>query len=99
LPSRHESQPISILEAAASGKPLVVSDIPELGFVAENSFGLSFSSGSSAGLGEKLRILLSDAGLRGKLGAQGREYAKNFLWDSVAIQFENALQLTADGKK
>jgi glycosyltransferase involved in cell wall biosynthesis len=99
LPSRHESQPVSILEAAACGKPVIVSDIPELGFVTGNNFGLSFLSGSSAGLAEKLGILLNDAALRKRLGGQGREYAKNFLWDSVAIQFENALQLTADGKK
>jgi glycosyltransferase involved in cell wall biosynthesis len=99
LPSRHESQPVSILEAAASGKPVIVSDIPELAFVAENNFGLSFPSGSADGLSVKLGILLRDAALRRKLGGQGKKYAKNFPWDSVAIQFENALELIVHGQK
>lgn len=99
LPSRHESHPVSILEAAALAKPVIVSDIPELGFVPENAFGLSFPSGSAEGLAQRLALLLQDAGLRKELGRQGRGYAGNFLWDSVAIQFENALELTSDVKK
>jgi len=46
LPSRIEAQPISIIEAMACGKPLVVSDIPELGFVIQQGAGRAFASGS-----------------------------------------------------
>ncbi len=52
LLSRHESSPISIIEAAACGKAVVVSDIPELQFVEKNGFGVSFPSGSAGGLQE-----------------------------------------------
>ncbi|MGC2063320.1 MAG: glycosyltransferase family 4 protein [Thermodesulfovibrionales bacterium] len=99
LPSRHESQPVSLLEAAACAKPVVVSDIPELAFVGENQFGLSFPAGSDTGLREKLARVLDDEILRRQLGAAGRVYARQFLWDGLAQQFENALQLTANGKK
>jgi glycosyltransferase involved in cell wall biosynthesis len=99
LPSRHESQPVSLIEAAACAKPVVVSDIPELAFVGENKFGLSFPTGSDSGLKEKLIRVLDDEALRRQLGAAGRVYAGQFLWDGLAQQFENALQLTAHGKK
>lgn len=97
LPSRHESAPISILEAAACGKPIVVSDIAELKFVTEYGFGLDFPSGSASGLRERLEILLKNSDLRHKLGACGREYAGHFRWNSIAMEFENVLQ-TAHAK-
>jgi len=92
MPSRHESLPISILEAAACAKPVIVSDIPELGFVSESGFGLSFPSGSIDGLAEKIDFLLRDAETRSDMGRKGREYAGQFLWDRIALQFEDALR-------
>jgi glycosyltransferase involved in cell wall biosynthesis len=92
MPSRHESSPISILEAAACAKPVIVSDIPELGFVSESNFGLSFPSGSIDGLKEKIDFLLRDAETRAEMGRKGREYAGQFLWDGIALLFEDALR-------
>ncbi len=91
LPSRHESSPISILEAAACGKPVIVSDIPELRYVREAGFGLSFSSGSIEELTEQVELLLEDGKRRESIGRLGREYAGRFLWDHIAVQFEDAL--------
>lgn len=91
LPSRHEAHPISVMEAAGCGRPVIVSDISELQFVEENKFGLSFASGSAEDLCGKIITLLGDEKLRHNMGLYGREYAKNFLWDKVALQFEKAL--------
>ncbi len=94
LPSRHESSPVSIVEAAACGKPLVVSDIEEMRFVGDNDFGVSFPSGSVTGLKEKMALLLRDGALRSELGARGRQYAAGLMWSSIAKEFENTLELT-----
>lgn len=92
LPSRHESQPISLLEAAACGKPVIVSDIPELEFVRKEGFGLSFPSGSEDGLTEKMSMLLRNGTMREAMGKRGREFAAQFLWDNIALQFEDMLK-------
>lgn len=91
LPSRHESLPISIIEAAACCKPVIVSDIEELRFVVDNDFGISFKTGSVESLVDAMRQLLDDAERRKNLGFYGREFAKNYLWDKIAIMFENVL--------
>jgi glycosyltransferase involved in cell wall biosynthesis len=92
LPSRHESFPISILEAAAAQKAVLVSDIAELRYVEKNQFGLSFRSGSVEDLQEKLETLLQSETRRKALGSKGRIFAKNLLWDNLAIKFDEALQ-------
>jgi glycosyltransferase involved in cell wall biosynthesis len=97
LPSRHESSPISILEAAACGKPVIVSDIPELGFVQKEGFGLSFPSGSESALAEKVGLLLKDDKMMESMEKPGKKYASLFLWDRIALQFEDALLKSRSG--
>ena len=92
LPSRHESQPINILESAACEKPVIVSDIPELHFVYKEGFGLSFPSGSIDGLKEKMEILIKDNKQREVMGRRGREFSSKFLWGDIANQFEDVLK-------
>lgn len=94
LPSRHESFPVSIIEACACQKPVIVSDIPELAFVKKEGFGIDFPSGSSEELAKVIISLLKDNHRRQAMGKVARDFAKRFLWDDIAINFEQTLKET-----
>ena len=91
LPSRHEAHPVSILEALACNQDVIASDIPELRYISENGIGLTFKSGSSKDLADKLSVLLEDKAFRKQLGDKGRRYVSEFLWDDIALMFERFL--------
>lgn len=91
MPSRFEAQGIVALEAAAMGKPVIVSDIPELKYVVENGFGISFKSGDSVDLKRKILFLLEQPELIKEMGKKGIEFAKNFTWDKISKIYENYL--------
>jgi glycosyltransferase involved in cell wall biosynthesis len=91
LPSRYEGQPLIVMDTAACGKPLIVSDIPELRFVVDAGFGISFRTGNAGDLAEKMTFLLGRQDLRREMGARAREYAKDFSWDRIAEEYERFL--------
>lgn len=91
MPSRYEGQGIVALEAAAMGKPLIVSDIPELSYVVENGFGLSFKSENPEDLKDKIITLWKNEDMILQMGKKAIEYAKNFTWDKLAIEYEKFL--------
>ncbi len=88
LPSRLEAHSVSVLEALACGRAVLVSDIPELSYVSENGIGLTFKNNSSQDLADKLSVLLNDKGLRHTIGEKGRRFASDYLWDDMALAFE-----------
>ncbi len=74
LPSLEDTLPLAILEAMASGLPVVsttVGGIPEC--VVDGQTGCLVPPGDSAGLAKVLTPLLLDAELRRRWGAAGRE--------------------------
>ncbi|MGD2080514.1 MAG: glycosyltransferase family 4 protein, partial [Nitrospirota bacterium] len=97
LPSRYEGQGIVVLEAAACGKPVIVSDIPELSFAVEAGFGISFKAGDHKDLAEQIGRLWEDEGARRQMSRRAREYAKAYTWEKIAAQYEGFLVEAAKG--
>jgi glycosyltransferase involved in cell wall biosynthesis len=70
LPSSYEGLSIAMLEAMASGLPVVVTDVGELGgFVRDGETGRLFEPGDVEGLAGQLGELLDDDSRRAGLGA------------------------------
>jgi glycosyltransferase involved in cell wall biosynthesis len=78
LPSAYgEGVPKVLLEAAASGRPLVTTDIPGCReVVRDGDNGLLVAPGDSVALANALRRLILDPGLRARYGARSRQRAE-----------------------
>jgi glycosyltransferase involved in cell wall biosynthesis len=78
---KREGIPVALMEAMASGLPVIASDlsgIPEL--VEHGRTGLLVAPGDSRGLAEALELLAGDQDLRTRMGLAGRE--------KVALEFD-----------
>jgi glycosyltransferase involved in cell wall biosynthesis len=74
LPSYREGLPKSLLEAAACGLPLIATDVPGCREIAvHEETGLLVPPRSATALAEAMTRLASDAALRRRLGAAGRQ--------------------------
>jgi glycosyltransferase involved in cell wall biosynthesis len=92
LPSRFEGWGIVVLEAAACGRAVVVSDIPELSFSVEAGYGLAFRKGDPEDLASKLSALLGDAALRAAMGKKAREHVKDYTWERITDDYVKYLE-------
>lgn len=76
LPSYREGLPKSLLEAAATGLPIVTTDAPGCReVVSDGDNGLLVPLRDAAALAAALQRLIADAGLRARMGARSRERA------------------------
>jgi glycosyltransferase involved in cell wall biosynthesis len=93
--------PNVILEAMASGLPVVASGISGIPLaVADGTTGYLVPEGDAAALGAALRRLLSDGEAAGRMGERGRRKAESELtWEAVAARhrqaYESALRAAA----
>lgn len=90
-PSRFESFSLTALEAMASGKPLVCFDIPGLAWIPERS-ALKVPPFDSYKLGEAIRLVAEDPGLRSLLSAEGRRVAESYNWGKTADAYKRYLR-------
>jgi glycosyltransferase involved in cell wall biosynthesis len=86
LPSIQEGQGIVLLEAEASAKPVVAFNIGGINeAVRDGETGLLVKRGDTNEFADAVMRLLSDKGLREKMGADARKFvSENFTWDLCA---------------
>jgi glycosyltransferase involved in cell wall biosynthesis len=86
LPSIQEGQGIVLLEAQASGKPVVAFNVSGIAEAVKNKeTGLLFKPGSSDELAQGILKILSDNSLQEKMGKKGREFVlRELSWDISA---------------
>lgn len=84
--------PLKPFEAFAMEKAVVVSDVPPLREIAgDGTRALVFPPGDVSSLADALERLLSDPGLRRRLGSRAREWvARERSWDQVVQTFREA---------
>jgi glycosyltransferase involved in cell wall biosynthesis len=86
-----ESFGIVALEAAAAGRPAIVSDIGGLkDVVVDGETGLLVPPGDREALRAALAKVCGDGGLRARMGAAARRRARLFGPEAVVPQFEDA---------
>jgi len=85
----HESFGIILLEAMATGVPIVASDIAGYKCVMQNGKqGLFFKTGDIKDLKDKVVEILKNNELRERLAQNGVKTAKNYSWEIVAKDIE-----------
>jgi len=94
FPSRHEGMPNAVLEAMASGLPVIATRIAgneEL--VIDNETGLLVPTEDIAALKEACEKMISNPNLRERMGVAGRQRVEeHFTWGSVARQYLHLLE-------
>ena len=102
FPSRLESFGLPLVEAMASGVPIVASDLPICREICQNA-ALYFNMNDASELANRIITLIKNPKLRQQLTKLGVERAKNFSWERTAIQmieiFEEAISAYRSYKK
>jgi glycosyltransferase involved in cell wall biosynthesis len=89
LPSYSEAYPLSVLEAAACGLPIVVSNLSIYsGIIVDGFNGLLFETGDYIDLSKKILYLLNALELREGLGKNLYATVKENSWENIAILTE-----------
>lgn len=86
---RHEGLPLGLVEAMASGLPVIAS---QTGGVAEivkhGETGLLTPTGSYEALAKGLRVLIADRRMRAVLGTRAARRVRHRTWSSLALKYE-----------
>lgn len=99
LTSPKEGWGITVVEAGACGTPSVASDAPGLReAVRDGETGLLVPHGDVEALAGAIGELVTDAKLRGQLGARARTYAESLSWDATSVAVERFLISASSGE-
>jgi D-inositol-3-phosphate glycosyltransferase len=84
VPSHYESFGLVALEAMACGRTVVASETGGLAFlIHDGENGFHVPAADAGALADKLEMILSDPGLRAKIGENAREYAQGHAWSLI----------------
>lgn len=78
LPSLSEGRPTVILEAMASGKPVIATNVGGVPEIVNDQIGILISPEDSVGLAEAINNLLEDKELMEKMGKNAREQSMQY---------------------
>jgi glycosyltransferase involved in cell wall biosynthesis len=93
LPSLSEGFPLVVLEAMASGLPIVAADTRGLSEIIEPGWnGLLASPGDVNDLANQLRTIIQKDSLREFIGNRNRETVDNYRWSHIIEQVERVHQ-------
>jgi len=90
LTSVHEGLPLTLLEAMASGVPVIGTDVMGINeIITDNENGLLFPNGDEEKLAEVIMTLLTDEALRIRLSRAGRNFVvENYDIDNMIKRYE-----------
>lgn len=88
LPSDVDAIPLVLLEAMASGTPIIASDILGVREFVGNT-GILVNPPTPENFAKAIDDLIENKPLRGSLSKKGREKAKNYSWDKIVEKFED----------
>jgi glycosyltransferase involved in cell wall biosynthesis len=87
--NRVDNMPVSVIEAAAFGLPVVATSVGGLPYMLRSGEnGLLVPNEDSAAMSQAVLQLLGDVALAARLSAQGRQWAEGFDWSQVLPQWE-----------
>ena len=98
LPSRREGLPVSLLEAAACGRPIVATDVPGCREIArENVNALLVPPDDPYALADAIRRMAHDRSMRERFGAAGRrlaveEYSSERVGREIVVLYNRLLE-------
>lgn len=92
FPSLVEGMPLTLLEAMASGMPVVTTNTSGMADIIEHEFnGLLVQAANVESLAAGIERLCAFRGLREELGKEGQRTAKRYSWESVTRKLEDIL--------
>lgn len=100
FPSLMEGMPLTLLEAMASGMPVVTTWSSGMADVVDDGQnGLLVPPADAPALAKSIERLASSADLQKRLGRKAQETMRRYTWQNIANQVEHILALAAGGKQ
>ena len=99
-PSLADNMPISILEALASGVPVVSTNVGGIPFLVEDGkSALLVQPRDPDGMAKAVLRVLRDESLRERMIQSGLDHARRYSWESVRGQLFSAYEMAIEGTK